>query len=51
MERYYDKLTNEIDTEHSISLAQEKFRKDNNIHVSLEAYLLESSSSETPVGE
>ena len=42
MERYHEKLRNEIDVDTSTCDIQKKFRKDHNITMSLETYLKES---------
>lgn len=42
MEKYSDKLSNQIEIDSNISDIQKKFRKKNNISMSLETYLKES---------
>ncbi|MEA1983384.1 MAG: hypothetical protein U9N39_07560 [Campylobacterota bacterium] len=39
IEKYYQKLENEIEVDNSISDVQKEFRKNNNINMSLENYL------------
>ncbi len=42
MERYYEKLENQIDSTHTISDIQKEFRAENNIVMNLQKYLKKS---------